>query len=269
MNTDMNQSVKIYELPELLNYISDDHFFRQKTKKIYSYFYQNSSMNEKKRKSFLNETAVFTDDRSIQEIRNALGKMSEKNKDHLATILLKNTVSEESTEKLVHLLHQYATLCIEWNDLYLSVYDKVYYQKSYHVYKKLFDYTESLIYNPKEYSDPDQMFFFRISNVELYAKMGIRYSRLRNNTSLESWLNVFLDRVCENYIKKGIDNEKWMSIMMHFLMTIVSCVSSRQKLVHLKSSDWYMYIENNIEKFPIKIKFKWMDFQESIDKEEE
>jgi hypothetical protein len=279
----MNQvEIRRYDLGTLLNYIGEDHFFRQKTKKIYYNFYtsngnnfsgfsSNSNSSESsgsvKRKSFLSETEVFSDERSIQEIRGALGKMSVSNKQNIIEILSKNQVSAEKYDILVNLLHQYATLCIEWNDLYLSIYDKVYYQTNAPFYIKLYELSQELIENPREYDDIEQKMFFRISNIELFAKLGSTYHSFRKD-GLLSWCNNIVEKLF-NFFKSANYNVDWLILLLHFITTNYKYSSQKEKIMFKKSwleSNWYKEINQLVEesKLPIKIRFKWMDFADLI-----
>lgn len=265
-----------YDLSTLLNFIPEEHFFRQKTKRIYKSFYhqQNPSNasgqypTNTKRKSYLPETEVFSDERAIQEIRGALGKMSNDNKQNIIEILKKNTVSETNYNVLVQLLHQYATLCLEWNDLYIQIYDKVYYQNSAPFYHQVYEYSKYLIENPKEYEDPEQKMFFRISNIEFYCKLGMHYSKFRK-VNLLKWADETFIRLFQLFNSTNY-NVEWLILLIHY-GTILYKFTSTQDIKKMKSyiinSNWYSEIStlSQTTKLPIKISFKWMDFVELID----
>lgn len=266
-------SIKRYDLGTLLNFISEDHFFRQKTKKIYHNFYSSNGSNYSpsestpKRKSFLTETEVFSDERSIQEIRGALGKMSNTNKQNIIEILSKNQVSPEKYDLLVQLLHQYATLCIEWNDLYMTIYDKVYYQTNAPFYVKVYELSQELIDSPREYDDPEQKMFFRISNIELFAKLGSTYPSFRKE-SLTDWCSRFSDKLHTLFVENNLCTE-WLTLLLHFLTTNFKYATPREKTVFRKNwleSHWFKNIDSlvKLSKLPIKIRFKWMDFTDLI-----
>ncbi len=273
-----NHQVLRYELNVLLNFIPEEHFFRQKTKKVYKNFYlppapQSSGSlhtSGSRRKSYIAETEVFSDERAIQEIRGALGKMSSANKQNIIETLKKNTVSESSYDNLVQLLHQYATLCLEWNDLYLLIYDKVYYQSQAPFYPNIYHFSKYLIENPKEYEDPEQKMFFRISNIEIYCKLGMMYPTFRGESVLR-WSDQTITRLYTLFIEHQC-NIDWFILLIHFC-TIQYKISNNREKKQLKSmiikSSWYNQLDNlvNEEKLPIKIRFKWMDFTDLLDQQ--
>jgi hypothetical protein len=265
-----------YDLSTLLNFIPEEHFFRQKTKRIYKSFYQqpNSSNTSSqytantRRKSYLPETEVFSDERAIQEIRGALGKMSNDNKQNIIEILKKNTVSETNYNILVQLLHQYATLCLEWNDLYIQIYDKVYYQNNAPFYPQVFEYSKYLIENPKEYEDLEQKMFFRISNMEFYCKLGIHYSKFRKVTLLK-WADETFCRLYQLFNSTNY-NIEWLILLIHFGTTLYKFTNAadvKKIKSYMINSQWYNEINSltQTSKLPIKISFKWMDFVELIE----
>lgn len=294
-----------YQLGELLNFIGEDHFYRQKTKKVYRNYYLNaagsgschgnahaagssvagpafpvqsqsqalghSSTNAgslfHKRKSYLTETEVFSDERSIQEIRGVLGKMSASNKQLIIDTLRKNQVSEASHDVLIQLLHQYATLCIEWNDLYLSIYDKVYYQNDPVFYEKLFHTCARLVDEPRHYDDPEQKTFFRVSNIELYCKLGMTYANFRKD-SLQKWCLKTLAHIYDLYHSSQFQTD-WISLYIHFASTFLRGVSLSEKKAFrrkVKAEQSFLDIQSHVDgdKFPIKIKFKWLDFTDLL-----
>lgn len=265
-----------YDLNTLLNFIPEDHFFRQKTKKVYKNFYvspppqfaSSSQSSGTRKKTYLAETEVFSDERAIQEIRGALGKMSNTNKQNIIETLKKNTVSESSYDILVQLLHQYATLCLEWNDLYLMIYDKVYFQTKAPFYHKIFDFAKYLIENPKEYDDPEQKMFFRISNIEIYCKLGMMYPSFRI-TNILKWSEETLDNIYGLFIRSNLDIE-WLILIIHFC-TIQYKISSLKEKKQFKTlyrkSTWFDFFNTLVQtdQLPIKIRFKWMDFTDLLD----
>lgn len=280
--SETQNSIKRYELGFLLNFLDDEHFFKQKTRKIYASYYKNrnnsqhssgsfaSGSDSSRRKSFLAETEVFSDERAIQEIRGALGKMSANNKENVITILTKNPVSESNYDNLASLLHQYATLCIEWNDLYLSVYDKVYYQSNPDFYKKVYLLSMHFIENPRHFEDSDQKMFFRVSNIELFSKMGAIYPKYREIPNLVDWTNHYNTLF---YTKlTAVENEfdlDWLNMCIHFSSTIFKYVSAKEKKIFKKkwaNTDWFKNINELVEqeRIPIKSRFKWMDFTDLI-----
>jgi hypothetical protein len=265
------QGILRYDLSVLLNFIPEDHFYRQKTKKIYKGYYHiqgfsGSLTSNSKRKSYLVETEVFSDERSIQEIRGILGKMSHANKQDIIDTLKKNKVSPNSYNILIQLLHQYATLCIEWNDLYLSIYDKVYYQSDSSFYEKLFELSKDLIKNPREYDDPEQKMFFRISNIELYCKLGFLYSSYRKDTTI-NWGFRNIQDIYDKFLETKTND--WLIIIVHFLVTLFKNMQTADKKSFKKNialQTWFKEIQQMVDSeiIPIKIRFKWMDFIDLI-----
>lgn len=276
--SETQNSIKRYDLGFLLNFLDDDHFFKQKTRKIYASYYNKNRTNNSfasgsessKRKSFLAETEVFSDERSIQEIRGALGKMSSNNKENVIAILTKNPVSEASYDNLASLLYQYATLCIEWNDLYLSVYDKVYFQSNPDFYKKVYLLSMHLIENPRNFEDSEQKMFFRISNIELFSKMGVIYPSFREIANLVDWTNhyntLFYNKLTQSESNLDLD---WLNLCIHYCSTVYKYVNTKEKKMFKKkwmNSDWFKSINQLVEqeRIPIKSRFKWMDFTDLI-----
>lgn len=263
-----------YPLHVLLNFIDEDHFYRQKTKKIYRNYYANgcasgppAPQGHNKRKSFLAETEVFSDERSIQEIRGVLGKMSQSNKQLIIDVLQKNHVSVKNHDVLIQLLHQYATLCLEWNDLYLAIYDKVYYQADPDFYKKLYDLCWQLVLVPKEYDDPDQKMFFRLSNIELFCKLGVQYVNYRKD-SLLKWSFGVLATI-HGLCKAELYAPDWISIYIHFATIYVRSVSvgdKRHFRRKVKAEPHFADLQALVDdgQLPVKIQFKWMDFTDLL-----
>lgn len=267
-----------YSLQQLLDNIDDAHFFKQKTRKVYMSYYRGTagtSAPERKRKSFLADTGVFSDERAIQEIRGALGKMSEDNTDRVLNVLTKNMVSDMSVTQLVQLLHQYATLCIEWNDLYIDIYHTVYHEKHPAIHRAVYDLCENTVWSPKEYEDADQKMFFRTSNVELHAKLGVRYDKYRG-VSLNKWVDMTIARMWslqlvdeENDLLDTHERWAWTSLIMHFMQTVYSAVAKprRKDLArHVAASAWFAEIDTCATdgRFTVKIEFKWSDFKEKL-----
>lgn len=263
------EQIKRYDLATLLNYIDDEHFFRQKTRKVYSQYYV-SQKDDRKRKSFLAETDVFSDERSIQEIRCALGKMTSSNKEATMNVLIKNKVSRENEDKLVELLHQYATLCLEWNDLYIQIYDSVYYQENPSLHKKIYDLSYNLIWNPKHYDDLEQKLFFRTSNIEFYAKMSSRYPKYRC-LNIFNWSCEIINNMLKNVVDLPFSNlEKikdtnkldWINLIFHFIKVVY--LMNKNIIQKWVDTEWYktLCVFSDSSLIPMKMNFKWMDLIE-------
>lgn len=235
----MENDIIIYELPYLLNLLDDSNHFKIKTKKIYGQFYNKNYKFDTKRKTYIKETDAFSDERMIQDIRNVLGKVSNENKKYVIDTLKKNItiVNSKKKDECVKLLVQYATLCLEWNDLYLQIYNEVYYlpfisgvnkntesnetNNSLKFHKSIYYCIEDNIWNYKQYDTEEQTIFFRCSNLQLFIKFSMLfpnycielcnekyYSKEKPIKSLENWIVYYITRLISNIQNNENTNER-------------------------------------------------------------
>jgi len=298
----MEQDIVRYDLTFLLNILSDNLIFKIKTKKIYSHLYENNIVNNKykknndsklyhKRKSYVKETDAFSDERVIQDIRSVLGKVCDTNKKYVIDNLIKNieivnSKNKETINELCKLLIQYANLCLEWNDLYLKIYNEVYYvlnksnTNSLQFHKQLYIENENLIWNYKQYDTHEQTLFFRISNIDLFVKFSMSFPAYcielliktknigKTSITLEDWnvyyTNMFIEKIREQ------NDLSWIEILIHYFKCLI-LTKYVQEPIKKFSLIWkknnFIEIINKIiinKEIPLKIQFKWMEITENI-----
>jgi len=286
----MNNDIIIYELPFLLNQLDDNNYFKIKTKKIYAQFYnKNYKYDNNKRKSYIKETDAFSDERMIQDIRNVLGKVSEDNKKYVIEILKKNIsiVNSNRKNECIQLLVQYACLCLEWNDLYLQIYNEVYYNKTnvdyYQFHKNIYTCIENNIWEYKSYETDEQTIFFRTSNIQLFIKFSmlfpnycIELCREHQIKSLENWIVFYIKKYIQKIVQSTNSVEKIQSFecLITFYKTFMSLSNNYLK----DASKKFKIICNNYKKdiiepinqiiedenIPMKLQFKWMEITDLL-----
>lgn len=301
----MEDDIVRYDLQFLLNQLSETHIFKIKTKKIYASLYDlnnlNYNYNDKnykktsklynKRKSYVKETDAFSDERIIQDIRSVLGKVCDDNKKYVIENLNKNieivnSKNKETINDLEKLLIQYANLCLEWNDLYLKIYNEVYFINnksnihSLQFHKSLYIENENLIWNYKQYDTPEQTLFFRISNIDLFVKFSMSFPSYcielliktknigKSNISLEDW-NIFYTNMFIEKIKEQNDFS-WIEILIHYFKCLIQTkyVQEPVKKFSLiwKKNNFIETINKIIinKEIPLKIQFKWMEITDLL-----
>jgi hypothetical protein len=299
----MEREVVRYDLHFLLNILNDNHIFKIKTKKIYASLYENNIVSNNKfkknsdsklyhkRKSYIKETDAFSDERVIQDIRSVLGKVCDNNKKYVIDNLMKNieivnSKNKDTINELCKLLIQYANLCLEWNDLYLKIYNEVYYvlnksnTNSLQFHKQLYIENENLVWNYKQYDTPEQTLFFRISNIDLFVKFSMSFpayciellikTKKINKTSitLEDWnvfyTNMFLEKIREQ------NDLSWIEILIHYFKCLIQTKYVQEPIKKFsliwKKNNFIETINKIIinNEIPLKIQFKWMEITENI-----
>lgn len=370
--TDSNNNILKFEFSYLLYLLETEypnHIFKLKTKKIYTQFYKNDTVNISlknkslvnhntkskqiyivnnvkedmnnqtenkvipkkksnlnqnhynnnnqinKRKIYVKETDAFSDERIIQDIRNVLGKVSIENKNYVIDVLKKNISiieNENIMKECIELLLQYANLCLEWNDLYLEIYHLVYYTKcielnnelnsnsnsnsNYNMinfHKNIYIQCEELIWNHKKYDTDVQTIFFRLSNLDLFIKLSMKYptyckelcknkNYISNNEivkSFEEWFIIYYILFQNKLFDENIDiNEKldWMEIIIQYFNSFIKLSdnylqNSIKKIHSIYNNNKYKVLYfNNLndiiinKNIPMKTQFKWMEITDRL-----
>jgi len=197
-----------------------------------------------------------------------------------------NSKNKETINELCKLLIQYANLCLEWNDLYLKIYNEVYYvlnksnTNSLQFHKQLYIENENLIWNYKQYDTHEQTLFFRISNIDLFVKFSMSFPAYcielliktknigKTSITLEDWnvyyTNMFIEKIREQ------NDLSWIEILIHYFKCLIQ-TKYVQEPIKKFSLIWkknnFIEIINKIiinKEIPLKIQFKWMEITENI-----
>ena len=130
---------------------------------------------------------------------------------------------------------------------------------------KLYEYTESIVWNPKQYQDNEQKLFFRISNIEFFAKMSMRYQKYRCSSISE-----FSNKFCQKMFDESKRDYDFITLICQFITTLYKAMNKSNKKSSKTiwmSSQWFKEINECVEKeiYPFKIQFKWMDIVEMLE----